>query len=421
MKLWLWIVSGVMLVSAQPMLIRDVTIVDPAGDRVTPHVSVLITRAGRIADVGAKLKPGRETRVVDGTGRFLIPGLWDMHVHLWSPKNNQPQLYLAFGVTGVRDMGSSFERTDLLRRSIESGSVHGPHIVTSGPGVDGKASDEPRLPILVVSNDAEARHAADEIKQMGADFVKVFTRIEADPYRVLLARARELHLPVVGHLPTKVRIEDAITLGQASIEHFFGMERLPEQRMRAAFASAAKQGTRFTPTLSMHKRSLLQDLDEMTGDPRISLVPEELRKDWGDPKKDFAKAPAELKAKAPGAFRHDLELTRWLKESGVTILAGTDTGDPFTIPGGSLHDELALLVAAGLTPMEALRSATSEPARFLGLSQNYGAVRQGLSADLVLLDGDPSVDIANVRKISGVWWRGQYFDEAAIAGLKSGH
>jgi imidazolonepropionase-like amidohydrolase len=401
--------------SAQVTVIRNVTLIDPGASLIGPHWSVAIAE-GKIRAIGVIAEPPG-AKIVDGTGRFLIPGLWDMHVHLWNAKN-LPELYLAFGVTGVRDMGSSFESTTTLRRSIEDGSAVGPHILTSGPGLDGKAGDEPRLPILVVSTPDEARKAVDQINDMGADFVKIFTGIELEPYMALLERARQLRLPVAGHLPTKVRIEDAIELKQASIEHFFGLERVSEARLRKAFTAAAQQGVRFTPTLSMHKRTLLQGLDAMTSDPRVQLIPEELRKDWGDPKKDFAGASADFKERAPRTYVRYQEMTRWLKQSGVLILAGSDTGDPFTIPGGSLLDELTLLVEAGLTPMEALRGATSEAASFMKLEQMFGSVQLGQSADLVLLDGDPLTDIGNVRRIAGVMWRGHYYDKGGIEKLK---
>ena len=392
-------------------VIRNVTVIDPGSNLVGAHWSVLLS-AGKIQAVGVIAEPLNAT-VIDGSGRFLIPGLWDMHVHLWNSKN-LPALYLAFGVTGVRDMGSSFERTTALRRSIEDGVVAGPHILTSGPGVDGRKGDDARLPILIASTPEQARQAVDDVHDMGADFVKVFTQIELEPYLALMERARQWRMPVSGHLPAKVRLEDAIELKQASIEHFFGLERLTETRLRKAFNAAAASGVRFTPTLSMHKRTLLQGVDEMVADPRLQLIPADLKKDWGDPQKDWAKASADFKEKAPQTYAHYREMTRWLKASGVTILAGSDTGDPFTIPGASLQDELVLLVEAGLTPLEALRGATSEAARFNKLEGMFGSIAPGLTGDVVLLEGDPLADIGNVRKVAGVCWRGRCYGKDGI-------
>jgi imidazolonepropionase-like amidohydrolase len=399
----------------EPTVIRNVTVIDPGTNLIAHHWSVLIGD-GRIQAMGVIAEPPSPV-VVDGTDRFLIPGLWDMHVHLWNP-DNLPQLYLAFGVTGVRDMGSSFEKTSQLRHAIEEKGVPGPHILTSGPGLDGKPSGDSRLPVFQVSTPDEARRAVDAVHDMGVDFVKVFDALEVEPYVALLERARQLRLPVVGHLPEKVRLEDAIELRQASIEHLFFLERIKEPRLRKAFVQAAQAGTRFTPTLTMHRRSLLQGIDKMASDPRLALIPEQMKKSWGDPRADWAAATAEFHDKAPRTYTHYQEITRWLRESGVLILAGTDTGDPFTIPGGSLLDELELLVEAGLSPMEALRGATSEAVRFMDVEPLFGGVKPGMSADLVLLDGDPLAAIANVRKIAGVWFKGRYYDTAGIEKLK---
>ena len=414
---WLFLLAPALALSGEPAatVIRDATVIDPGSGLHAPHWSVLMSM-GTIQALGVIAEPPGAV-VISGTGRFLIPGLWDMHVHLWNQRN-LPELYIAFGVTGVRDMGSSFDRTTALRRDIEDGKTVGPHILTSGPGLDGRSGDELRLPILTVSTPDQARRAVDEVHDMGADFVKVFTSLDLEAYIALLERARQLRIPVVGHLPTKVRVEDAIELKQASIEHLFGLERVREARLRKAFAAAAGNGVRFTPTLAMHKRTLLQGAEAMAADPRISLIPPELRKDWGDPVKEWTKAKADFKETAPRTFVHYQETTRWLKESGVAILAGSDTGDPFTIPGATLLDELALLVEAGLTPMEALRAATSEAAKFNRLEGMFGSIGLGMVADVVLLEGDPVADIGNVRRLANVCWRGRCFDGKGIEELK---
>lgn len=396
-------------------IIKNVTVIDPRTDLFAPHWSVAISGGG-IQAMGVLAEP-LHAKIIDGTNRFLIPGLWDMHVHLWN-EDNLPQLYLAFGVTGVRDMGSTFEKTSKLRKAIEEHGLPGPHILTSGPGIDGRRSDDPRLPILSVATPEQARQAVDDVHDMGADFVKVFSHIELEPYMALLERARQLRMPIAGHLPTAVKLEDAIQLKQSSIEHLFGLEKIREPRLRQTFREAAVQGIRFTPTLSMHRRTLLIGADAMKDDPRVALIPEALRKTWGDPVRDLAGRPADFRKQAAASYAHYQQITKWLEQSGVVILAGTDTGDPYTIPGASLADELELLVEAGLTPLEALRGATSEAVRFLDVEHLFGGIAPGMSADVVLLDGDPLKDIANVRRIAGVWWRGQYYDAAGIEKLK---
>lgn len=382
-------------------VIRNVTVIDPASASEDAHWSVLLSK-GVITALGVIAEP-EGVAVVEGQGKFLIPGLWDMHVHLWNEKN-QPELYLQFGVTGVRDMGSDFTRTAALRRDIEEHGLPGPHIVTSGAGIDGRRSDDPRLPVIVASTPDEARQAADQMADSGADFIKIFSRLALEPYLALMERARQVRRVVTGHLPDAVRLEDAIELKQASIEHFFGMERMRESRLRAAFQAGARQGTRFTPTLTMHRRTLLQ----IEKDPRWEqLVDAGVRSSWTDPEEDWRKASADFHEKAPRTWRHYQEMARWLKESGAVVLAGSDTGDPFTIPGATLHDELNELVVAGLSRLEVLRGATSEAARMAGLEGRCGRLERGSWADLVLLEANPLDDIGNTRRIAAVWWRGR--------------
>jgi imidazolonepropionase-like amidohydrolase len=401
--------AGLLLTSAlcsAASLIQSVTTIDPEAGIVLPNVDVLIA-GERIQAAGVVAQPEGVTEVVDGRGRFLIPGLWDMHVHLWNP-DNQPALYIAFGVTGVRDMGSHLGRTLELRKSIESGKSAGPHILTSGPGVDGLASSDPRLPVIVAGSPEDGRRAATGIFDSGADFIKVFSSIPLEAYLSLSERTRQLRIPFAGHLPRSVPLETAIELRQASIEHFFGFERSGEIRLHKAFRAAAVAGTRFTPTLTMHQRELgLSPLSPA----HSCLVAPQVRKGW----KALADAPDD---KAAPAYAHLEEIVRWLRDSNAAILAGTGTGDPFTVPGASLHGELRLLQAAGLTPLQVLQSATTEPVRFFNMAGVTGSVRPGTFADLVLLEADPLVDVKNLLRIGAVWWKGRYFSAATLESLK---
>ena len=398
------LLSSVMAVYAQGTLIQSVTAIDPGASAALAPVDVLIAN-GRIQAIGVIAQP-ENTVVFDGRGRFLIPGLWDMHVHLWNPEN-QPELYVAFGVTGVRDMGSDFTRTRQLRKSIESGERLGPHIVTSGAGVDGRASSDVRLPVIVAGSPEDGRRAADQIFDSGADFIKVFSSLGLETYLSLAERTRQLRIPFAGHLPEAVRIEAAIELRQSSIEHFFGLERAGELRLRKAFRLAVENGTRFTPTLTMHRRELVGVSRELN-----CLVLPAVKKDWGDP-------PSSPTPNDPVRYAHLEEMVRWLRDSSTSILAGTDTGDPFTVPGATLHQELKLLAAAGLSPTEVLRTATSEPVRFLGLQGSTGAIRRGLFGDLVLLDADPRERVENLGRIVGVWLKGRAIDSAQLRALRT--
>ena len=354
--------------------VRNVTIVDPASGEARSRQTVVI-RGDRIVASGpaASTRIPKAARILDGSRKYAIPGLWDMHVHLWDRENVLPE-YVAYGVTGVRDMGSDFRRVSRWRAEIERGRAIGPRIVTCGPAVNGVPSNEPKLPIDVVSTPEQARREYDRLDEMHVDFVKVLSKLPREAYFALAERARHWGLPFAGHIPEEVTAEEAIDSRIASIEHWFNFPLKDEGRSRAALEKCAMFGTSVTPTLTLWRRMVQ---DGSTGADSLPLVDAAVRR---------------------------------AREAGVAILAGTDTGDPGTKPGLELHKELELLVGAGLTPAQALRTATTEPARFLHREQ-------ARPADLVLLDANPLEDIRNTRKIAGVFVRGRYVPKARLATL----
>jgi imidazolonepropionase-like amidohydrolase len=356
---------------AATFAIRNVTVIDGTGAPPATHQTILV-RGDRIATIGPEhsVPIPEGTAVTDGSGKFAIPGLWDMHVHLWSEENILPQ-FVAQGITGVRDMGSDFARTKAWRTAIESGKAAGPHVITCGPPLDGQASTEPKLPVIVVTTGDDGRRAFDRLDDMGVDFIKVLTGMPRDAYFGMAERARHWNKPFAGHLPKDVAAEEAVEARQASIEHMFGFPVTDEERSLALLGRCAMLGTRLVPSLTLWRRMAAED-------PKLA---ETL------PKMDL--------------------LVKRAREAGVSILAGTDTEDPGTTPGVTLHEELALLVGAGLTPMEALRSATSEPAKFLHRETSLGTLKPGMTADIVLLDANPLDDIRNTRRLSSVWTRGR--------------
>jgi Amidohydrolase family len=397
-----WAVAG--LAAGARIVIQDVSVIDIAASAAHPHMTVVID-GENIKSIGraaaGPLPP--TTRIVNGTGKFLIPGLWDMHVHLWYRENQLP-IFLAFGVTGVQDMGSDFERTSAWRAAIESGKAIGPHIVTPGPPVNGVPSDDDKLPILLARTPAEARQAFDRLWDMDVDFVKVLSNLSADAYFALAEQARHWHMRLEGHVPTAINAWDALDAHQASIEHLFGVMKTvstDEEALRF-FEKCALLETRISPTLVLWQRMAHVNDDKLAADPRLKYVPESIRKSW----------PA-IQDENSDAYKRQIEgiykLVGLSTRTKVELLAGTDTGDPYTIPGATLHDELEQLVAAGLAPHQALAAATIAPARFLGWDNAMGSVESGKLADLVLLDANPLVDIRNTRKIAGVFARGKYY------------
>jgi imidazolonepropionase-like amidohydrolase len=392
----------------RPLALQDVTIVDVQTSALHAHQNVVIT-AGKIASIGATIPAS--ARIVPAHGKFLIPGLWDMHVHLWYPQN-QLATYLAFGVTGVRDMGSDFTRTCEWRAAIESGKMPGPRIITPGPPVDGHASDDDKLPVIVARDAPEARQAFDKLWNMDVDFVKVLGGLSRDAYFALAEQARHWHVPLEGHIPDSVSAWDAIEARQHSIEHMFGVMKAVSNDPEAInfFEQCAIRGVRITPTLVLWQRMAHKDDERLKSDPRLKFVPEAIRKTWIESEDD---ADPEVRRQIDSVYR----LVSLSTRTKVEILAGTDTGDPYTIPGATLHDELEQLVAAGMSPHQALEAATIAPARFLELDDEMGTIEKGKDADLVLLDANPLDDINNVRKISAVIARGRYFSRKDLDAL----
>lgn len=443
--------------------ITQVTVVDVIGGRSVPDQTVLIT-GDRIDRVGpsAEILVPEGFRTIDGTGRFLIPGLADMHVHDSGDERIDSPLYLANGVTTARLMWGT-PRAHEWRRRIESGVRVGPRWVIASPLVDGPASLWEDAPVddeyLTVSNDAEAADAVRRAVTDGADFVKVYSRLAPEALRAIAAEADRLEIPFAGHLPDAVPLEDAIELGQRSFEHLhrFGpetsrsFENLREAMSKvepdwsprysswfqqveriewdAANTHSAHRAARLfdriaaadaavCPTLVLHQ--VLERPDSVNPrDHRLGCLPTEMASFYEYIVDGFyaGHRTPEEGFRARVLFQWRLELVAAMESAGVRILAGTDTMTGYVFPGFSLHDELGLLVAAGLTPARALQAATIEPARYLGVDHSRGSVDEGKAADLVLLDGDPLADIGNTQAIQAVIARGRVFDRAALDGL----
>jgi hypothetical protein len=400
----------------------------------------VVVRGGSIFSIGGKAR--LTGKIIDGKGKYLIPGLWDMHVHLWE-KRPMFGLYVANGVLGIRDMGSDLARTQRWRQMELA-----PWVFTSGAPVDGQpAGEKSKLPVHVAASPDQAWRAVDAIDGQKADFVKVMSTLSKDAYVALAQRARVTRVVFAGHVPESVTVTQALDARQKSMEHMFGLalacsseeKELREQRTEAAsnqdnaalarirvrtyetfsearatelFQRMARFDAWQTPTLTLRKRLSLMGLDNLARDARVKNIPEEIRSTWQDPREDLRKATPEQLDR----FRRDYEfhekLVGMMQKSGTGILAGTDTGDPYVLPGYALHDELELLVKAGLTPAQALRTATVNPARYFGISA--GSIAKGKRADLVLLNANPLDNIRNTRNIHSVILRGQLLERKQL-------
>ncbi|MGW6503744.1 amidohydrolase family protein [Nonomuraea angiospora] len=422
------------------LALTRVTVIDPARDQPIPDTTVLI-RGDQIISVGEPVP--HDAEIIDLAGKYLIPGLWDMHM--------SPPLNIVNGVTTVQEM----QGTPLLhewRAKTEKGKLIGPRSIIGNRMIDGYPS------VLVgpgesggafaVKTPAEARKAVRHAKTEGADFVKVYSRLSVECFLAIADEARRLRIPLLGHAPDVVPVVRASDAGMRSIEHvhsllcatsardqdvrrglanikhepedyaawfdqYHGVEWLAGStyspaRAAEVFARLAANGTAAVPTLIMHRVHDLPD-DVVTDGELNKYVPKQTLDFWQWVMANMYKKgrTQEIIAQRRELFEYRLRSVKAMHEAGIRVMAGTDTGMAYTLPGFGLHDELALLVRAGLTPMQALRSATLEPARFMGRQHKLGSIRPGKLADLVILDANPLDDIRNTAKIDAVLSRGR--------------
>ncbi|HTI96598.1 MAG TPA: amidohydrolase family protein [Rudaea sp.] len=432
-------VAGRAIAEAPPLAIERVAVVEVVhGNLVSPR-TVLIEH-GRIAAIG---KPGTVTIPpgtvrVDGRGRFLIPGLVDMHVHLFNNATQRPPndwmfaLFVANGVTGVREMAatpSDMRQVARWREAVEGGALVAPHVLAAG---------------VAVNDASDVREQVREAARSGADFIKVFSELSPASWRAVLDEARLRHIPVAGHVPAAVAALAAAQAGQVTAEHLMqiyeacssiegdvlaarqvldgaaatAMRDAQEMRVLRAFDPAActkaakaivLAGQAQTPTLTIDWFDPARFTGDYTADPRWRLLRADEQVRW---RRYLQPASASDRKLADMRWDVSCRIVRTLHAAGANILAGTDTPMPWIYPGYSLHDELERLVDCGLDPAQALRAATVGAAKLLGLHADRGTVEQGKRADLVLLDANPLKDARNLRRIDAVVLAGRLLRRA---------
>ena len=412
------------------------TVIDATGAAPKRNQTVVVS-GGRIAAVGdsADVAIPSGARAIDATGKFLIPGLWDLHVHTRYQGIDHLRLLLVNGITTARDMGGPWSHLNIIKRwrdEIARGERIGPRLLTGGPLLDG--ADSPWSHAAVVPDEEEGRRVVRQLSAEGADFAKVYSGLTRESFFAIADEARSVGLPVVGHVPNAVSVTEASDAGQRSVEHMTGIllassdregefrngDRFDPLRLRAlrnsldlskfeALAALLRRnGTSVVPTLSNGWTRLgraRQDEGVLEAD-RLRYVPEAYRTEWTrlqPPSVDFETI----------SFETGVELVGLLHAHGVSILAGTDVVKPFFVPGFSLHDELRLLVDAGLSELEAIQAATRNAARFVGM-EDVGTIELGMVADLILLDADPLENIENTRTIAAVVSRGRLIERSAL-------
>ncbi|MFC1651496.1 amidohydrolase family protein [Candidatus Latescibacterota bacterium] len=436
---------------SRPLVFVHANLIDMTN--AAPKVDMTLVIIGnRIVKIGKsdKVKIPKDAQIVDVTEKFLIPGLWDMHVHIFdnvsapgtNNKDNYFPLFLANGVTGVRDMFTDVEDIKLVREwksELEAGQLLAPRIAPGSSIIDG-------VPVIQknsvgVSNADEARKVVRTFKEAGAGYIKIYSNLSRESFFAIADESKKLKIPFAGHVPVSVTPVEASNAGQKCIDHLKGMllacstnqdklfkirntrgeqwtlelfiemmQSYSEQKCRDIANVFVRNKTWHDPTLVVLRKNLSDD-ENIREDARLRYVPADKAQRWK--KYTGTLEPASRKDREMDMVRW-LEILKIMHEEGVQILAGTDVGNPYIYAGFSLHDELELYIQAGFTPFEALETATINPAKYLGMEKSLGTIEEGKIADLVLLDADPLANISNTRKIHAVILNGRLLDRTTL-------
>ena len=436
---------------SQTLVLQHVNVIDATGSPTKTDQTVII-KDSVISAVGRNIAVTTgDVRVVNASGKFLIPGLWDMHTHVagitadpqWG-KTLLPQ-YLAYGITSIRDMAG--ETASLLewKRQQAEGTLRGPRMLIAGPFIDGSKNGF-TYPgdVIEATTPAAGRETVRLLKQKGVDFIKVGSQLSRETFLAVAEECKLQRIPFLGHVPDSVTPLEGSVAGMKSQEHLFGIalsvsrnedvlrkeisvarehndskaysaavaesqSTLDEGKARALFAGFKQNCTWIVPTLVWTEvtSTLSQRTNpgETAWDKNLNNLPDTLRQKWAP---GSHLIPDGAQAYYARKLQSDLHIVQLMHQAGVRLLAGSDSLDPYVFPGESLHRELELLVKAGLSPMEALQAATINPAQFFGLQNDLGTIEVGKKADLVLLEADPLEDISNTRKIAAIIQGGRY-------------
>jgi len=454
-----------------PLVFTHVTVVDLTGAPSKSNMTVIVA-GNRIVAVArpGKVRIPKNAQIINASGKFMIPGLWDMHAHTRADALTRQIVFplnIVNGVTGIRDMAgdcvgggdcdgkATFDVHLQWKKDIADGHLIGPRLIVATAFVDGKPPLHPGS--MVVSTPEEAREAVRYAKRRGFDLVKVYVKLSRPSYFALADEARKLSIPFAGHVPALVGAIEASEAGQKSQEHLYGVLEacsgreaefiaardqlaqtddlttdkfgdLFEQQLKPLsyatgdcsifFRTLVKNGTWIVPTYN-YWRSIADYYyygpQRVQESARLRYIPMSLKEEWFRKyKSDIEKTTEEMAQKSRQKFLTRLSLVKRLHDGGVGILAGTDSDMPYTFPGFDLHDELAMFVEGGLTPLAALQTATINPAKYLNMLPSSGTVEKGKLADLVLLEANPLEDISNTRRISGVVVDGRYLSHAML-------
>lgn len=463
----------------RPIVFLNVTLIDMTGEQPKPDMTVVVS-GNRITEIGKRITPPKNALIVNAQEKFMIPGLWDMHVHPL-PANRwewASRMQIANGITGNRVPGTSRPLAEIvrMREDIAQGKMIAPRFIANGPIIDGPPAN--RTDRLYPKNPDEMRKEINRLRDVGMDFIKVYTNLSREAFFAGIAETRRLGIPLDGHVPLTVTTAEASDAGMRSIEHSYrhrmacstdeagilalikeqkkldssesyrklrdledkefllGLNTYSSEKCVELGKRFARNGTWFVPTLvemrSRFRSEYPQEpaFEELFKDVRLRTMPAAKVAQWRDEmvwdigflNGQMTYGPRDEEAmlrEREQEIANRLKMVFDMHRGGARILAGTDADAAFHFVffGSSLHEELELFVKAGLTPIEALRTATVNPARFLKKEDSLGTIEKGKLADLVLLDANPLEEIKNTTKIRAVVANGKYLDRAALDAL----
>lgn len=414
------------------ILITDTNVVDVEGGKVLEHMYVLIS-GDSIVDISGNKSSFEAKQIIDGDGKYLIPGLWDMHTHNWWDKHFS-NYYIANGVLGLRNMYTPMKHITPLKDSIANNLIDGPYYFAAGRVIEGKGADFPDW--LVIDKEEDILPALDTLQKEGSDFVKVYNKIPANLYYKLVNEAHKRGMRVEGHVPMAISAVDASNAGQLSIEHLLGIPELcthdslfkdrkdnnwfgavmkfddyatikiDEELAKKNFDILKKNNTYVCPTLVVWYNYLHPD-SGYEKNPVTAKFEADVKDYWSGEIGNYRKKEPAQKAMMLKKYATMQKVTYLLYKNGVKLIAGTDAINPYVYPGFALHTEFKLLKAAGIPDSYILKMGTINAAQYLGLENKYGQVKPGKKASLVLLAGNPLQNIENTNKIEAVILNGK--------------
>jgi len=410
-------------------LITNVNIVDVKTGEILKNKTIAIDNNRITAIYDNEIVGSTATIVIDGKGKYLIPGLWDVHAHYkWSHVDLDP-LLIANGITGVREMwGNMPAFVEIPKRSQQEGLLS-PDVYLSGDLLDG---NPPCFPVgsLIVTTPNEAVAAVKSQIDKKVDFIKVYSMLSEECFLAIAKEAKKRNIPFAGHIPNRVSIYTAIESGMASSEHLYGflnacssidtsnealVSSFSEKRFDSLCSVLAKSSMWLCPTLVVNRASSYLNDSIFTHDNRMSYLPGYVLEIWNQKMSPYTKSQIENFANSTRVkYLFELNLIGKMNEKKVKFIAGTDFPNPYVFPGFSLHDELSLMVKGGMPTLDALRTATINPAIFMHKEDDFGSVEVGKIASLILLNKNPLENIENTQTIETVILRGKVYNRKTL-------